>query len=785
MKKTFSLLTLLLLLCTSAWADNVAITAFKASGSSPYTYECISDNYAVNEVEIVTSDVVNNPVGSNQLKVPASGTLTVSAHGKSVTQIVIVWKNTPSVTVTTGNITTSSKTTTWTGSATSVVFTNGASANQFGSITVTYSGSFADDIGNSVTLSDLTRGLYNNSNIYTIGCTITPSAYGIYVKGKVGSDINIDKSSASGTISFRSPKALSSIVLNWTDSKGNEKTPSMTPSTGTYDASTKTWTASNTTTKEVTFANGEDSKYYLKDQNVVLSFVSSDPTLSVSPASASAFSYVYGSGPSSPQSFTVTGSNLTEDDIIVSLYSGSSYYEISDDGTTYGTSDLTVESGDVVYVRLISGLSKGNSYNGTLRFASEEASNIDIALSGSVTGQTYSVTYNLNGASGDTPTETAKEENEVFTLASAPSRDCYTFAGWLCNIDDVTYDAEAGYTMTATKTTFTAQWTPVYSSSLDFAAQTLAKINEGTDLPAIATFLSSGNMVASSLGSSSWETGSDWGESIKTGYLGYKLKNGGAKVSFLAQEGKLVTIVLGSIAASVTLSKNGVESTISAKSGDNAETVVTPFVASEDLLITLTTSSSGTVTLKKILIQDYVSAEVTSAGWATFSSTNALDFTYVSGLSAHTVTGVSANVLTLGDVTTAPDETGLLLEGSANTYNIPIITNADAVGTNKLVACTSETNLTVNADHYVLVNDGGAVFQNLSEHGATIPAGKAYLNLSGAGAPDRVRIVAEENNATSIEDIKAADEAIKFFENGCLYIKRDGIIYDVMGRIVR
>ena len=76
-QKLFTLLKLALFAVSSAWADEVTVTAFKASGSTPYTYECISNGYAINEVDIVTSDVVNNPVGSSQLKVPASGTLTV------------------------------------------------------------------------------------------------------------------------------------------------------------------------------------------------------------------------------------------------------------------------------------------------------------------------------------------------------------------------------------------------------------------------------------------------------------------------------------------------------------------------------------------------------------------------------------------------------------------------------------------------------------------------------------------------------------------------------------
>lgn len=377
---------MLIVAITSSWADEVTVTSFKSSSSTPYTYECISNNYAVNEVEIITSNVTSNPVGNGELKVPANGTLTVSAHGKSVTGIEISWKNTPSITANVGEISTSSKVTTWEGNAESVVLTS-TTANQFGTITVTYAGTFADNIGSTVTLSSLTRGLYSSSSIYTIGCTTDPSVYGVYMKGKIGSDINIDSQSNSGTISFKSPKAMSSIVLNWTDSKGASKNPNMTPSIGTYNATTKTWSApsGNTSIKEVTFTNAETSKYYLKNQNVVINFASSGPSLSVDPAEANAFTYVAGNGPSAAQEFTV---NLSNSEKAVSATLDSENYEMSktSDGTYASTAITDLENGSKVYVRLKAGLAKGTGYDGTLTFANEDVTDdVVVNLSGSVT----------------------------------------------------------------------------------------------------------------------------------------------------------------------------------------------------------------------------------------------------------------------------------------------------------------------------------------------------------------------------------------------------------------
>ena len=72
----------------------------------------------------------------------------------------------------------------------------------------------------------------------------------------------------------------------------------------------------------------------------------------------------------------------------------------------------------------------------------------------------YTVTYDVNGGSSATPTETDKAAGDEFALADAPEYEGYHFEGWLCNIDGVTYAASANYTMTAATTTFTAQWKP-------------------------------------------------------------------------------------------------------------------------------------------------------------------------------------------------------------------------------------------------------------------------------------------------------------------------------------
>lgn len=121
--------------------------------------------------------------------------------------------------------------------------------------------------------------------------------------------------------------------------------------------------------------------------------------------------------------------------------------------TTAGTGEKRTESfavtaGDV----LIKGVLVSDDSNQMLRFY--EVRFVPV----------FAVTYDAGEGSvkgGETmPTQADEAAGEKITLAAATAleKDGYDFAGWLCNIDGVTYNANDEYTMTAAATTFTAQW---------------------------------------------------------------------------------------------------------------------------------------------------------------------------------------------------------------------------------------------------------------------------------------------------------------------------------------
>lgn len=101
------------------------------------------------------------------------------------------------------------------------------------------------------------------------------------------------------------------------------------------------------------------------------------------------------------------------------------------------------------------------------------------------TASVYRLQYNLNGGTGD---ETAykdafSHENESVTLAAAPTREGYQFAGWL-SLNGKLYKAESELVLTGDEV-FTAQWKkdePVVNHTLTVTGGTFAVKNGGIDV---------------------------------------------------------------------------------------------------------------------------------------------------------------------------------------------------------------------------------------------------------------------------------------------------------------
>jgi hypothetical protein len=181
--------------------------------------------------------------------------------------------------------------------------------------------------------------------------------------------------------------------------------------------------------------------------------------------------------------------------------------------------------------------------------------------------------------------------------------------------------------------------------------------------------------------------------------------------------------------------------------GTDDDANVSYSISEKVVTITYTgTNSSLTITDKnggywpKSLAVTYpkstVAVTIASSGYSSLASAYGLDFANATpaGLEAYVASAITAGGVTLNAVTEAPASTGVILKGTpGETYNIPVKADAAAVGTNYLHAAVAAYNCAAN-EVYIL-KDGKFCKVTAA---STVPAGKAYLLASDvpASAPE-------------------------------------------------
>jgi len=166
-----------------------------------------------------------------------------------------------------------------------------------------------------------------------------------------------------------------------------------------------------------------------------------------------------------------------------------------------------------------------------------------------------------------------------------------------------------------------------------------------------------------------------------------------------------------------------------------------------------------------VYLDNAVAVEIGAAGMATFSSTEALDFTGVDAIAAYIATVTTEGKITFTRIYEVPANTGLLLrnalgedQGAVAAVNVPVIASAAAVSENALVAVDTEiTQLATDGEgcvNYILNKVNG----NLGFYKANnqkVAAGKAYLQVSAATARGSFAI-SFDNETTGIATVENA-----------------------------
>ena len=180
-----------------------------------------------------------------------------------------------------------------------------------------------------------------------------------------------------------------------------------------------------------------------------------------------------------------------------------------------------------------------------------------------------------------------------------------------------------------------------------------------------------------------------------------------------------------------------------------------------------------------------VPATITAAGWATLYTNCPLDFSGVEGLTAYTAT-LDGSTVTLTEVADVPANTGVVLKGEANTYEIPAIASSE---TAKGDLEGSATAINVEEDtenvYYVLAKSGDDDARFAKVTSGTIAAGKAYLKVAKGAAGVRESYSIGGVAPTAIESVQALQENGELFNlNGQRVTAPQKGLYIVNGKKV-
>lgn len=195
--------------------------------------------------------------------------------------------------------------------------------------------------------------------------------------------------------------------------------------------------------------------------------------------------------------------------------------------------------------------------------------------------------------------------------------------------------------------------------------------------------------------------------------------------------------------------------------------------------LTLVKGGNNTIDYYDIIIaikQTGDIVNVTNAGYATYVSTNDLDFSATS-IKAYKVKVSTKGIATLTKVDNVPADTPVLLykDGGAK-ENIPFAASADAVTENDLVAGTNAAVATTAGDYTNMIlwtnatNPIGFYFAN----GQTVAANRAYLHIATSLAPDaeaRMAMVFGDDEVTGVHNLNVNENL-------------NNEVYDLQGRRV-
>lgn len=175
---------------------------------------------------------------------------------------------------------------------------------------------------------------------------------------------------------------------------------------------------------------------------------------------------------------------------------------------------------------------------------------------------------------------------------------------------------------------------------------------------------------------------------------------------------------------------------------------------------------AGGVTYSEYCTSVAVPVSISAAGYATFSSAYATDFSSNETLRVYYINNISGNTATTAEITSkqVPANTGVIMKGNAGIYNAACIATAPEVIGNLLFACVDGYTADYDNEIYILSSGtNGIGFYPIAAH-TTLGAGKAFIGGGDVGA--KCLTLSFEDGVTDIANVDVND---KFDDNSSIY----------------
>ncbi len=183
-------------------------------------------------------------------------------------------------------------------------------------------------------------------------------------------------------------------------------------------------------------------------------------------------------------------------------------------------------------------------------------------------------------------------------------------------------------------------------------------------------------------------------------------------------------------------------------------TTTNTFNANTRAIKLVMTEKDQNVGVGSIVVTKAESIAISAAGWATYCSSNALDFTGVTALTAYTATK-DGNVVKFNKVTgKVPANEGLLVRGE--TANVPVCASAEAVS-NLLEGVITDTPKNAGTIFVLMKGSKGIGFYK-NTNDFTLRANSAYLRAEDVEGSTARAFIALDDETTGIADVKAVKE---------------------------